>query len=82
MRGGRASEPESKAPELYSKEGLHMSKSEEGGGAVFTADQKHLDTSRDVSKRVCVRAHQHVRERLLTRVTDILVSSVSLGQGG
>lgn len=54
MRGGRATEPESKAPELYRKEGLHMSKSVEGGDSVFTADQKHLDTSGDVSKRVCV----------------------------
>lgn len=63
--------------ELYSGERLHMSSSEGGGGSLFIAEQKHVGNEGiAVCMRVRVRAHAS------TCVTDILVSSVSMGHGG
>lgn len=65
--------------ELYSDLRLHMSSSEGGSGSLFMAVQKcgeRTDFCTTKCVLACVWAHAS------TCVTDILVSSVSMGHGG
>lgn len=82
MQGRRVIEHKSRALELYNNKRLHMSKSAEGGRSVFMAEQKLIENSGDLSQRVCMHMHWHMWECSLTHMTDILVSSVSMGHRG